>query len=278
MTLYAKWTAKPYDVTLNLNYDGAAEPTKITVTYDGTYSALTTPERAGYDFLGWFTAKTDGEQVTADSKVSITAPQTLYAHWTEGETTYTVKHYQQNTEDIADNNYTEFESETLSGITGQQTKAVAKTYTGFASAKAFEQLPIAPDSSTVISIYYDRLTYTVTWMNGDTKLKDETLRYGAMPNYKDEAPTKEGTGHTYTFTGWSPAPSEVTGNVTYTAQFSDSLNTYNITYNLNDGTNAPGNPEPLHLRYGGNARGSDPHRLYLRRLVRERRLHRRQGN
>lgn len=55
-------------------------------------------------------------------------------------------------------------------------------------------------------------------MNGDTKLKDETLRYGAMPNYKDEAPTKEGTGHTYTFTGWSPAPSEVTGNVTYTAQ------------------------------------------------------------
>lgn len=242
MTLYAKWTAKPYDVTLNLNYDGAAEPTKITVTYDGTYSALTTPERAGYDFLGWFTAKTDGEQVTADSKVSITAPQTLYAHWTEGETTYTVKHYQQNTEDIADNNYTEFESETLSGITGQQTKAVAKTYTGFASAKAFEQLPIAPDSSTVISIYYDRLTYTVTWMNGDTKLKDETLRYGAMPNYKDEAPTKEGTGHTYTFTGWSPAPSEVTGNVTYTAQFSDSLNTYNITYNLNDGTNAPGNP------------------------------------
>ena len=242
MTLYAKWTANTYEVTLNLNYDGAAEATKITVTYDGTYSALKTPERAGYDFLGWFTAKTDGEQVTADSKVSITAPQTLYAHWKEGAATYTVKHYQQNTEDITDNNYTEFESETLSGITGQQTKAAAKTYTGFASAKAFEQLPIKADSSTVISIYYDRLTYTVTWMNGNTKLKDETLRYGAMPNYKGDTPTMKGTGHTYTFTGWSPKPSEVTGNVTYTAQFSDSLNTYNITYKLNDGTNAPGNP------------------------------------
>lgn len=238
----AKWTANTYDVTLDLNYGGAAEPTKITVTYDGTYSALTTPERAGYDFLGWYTAQTDGEQITADSKVSITAPQTLYAHWTEGETTYTVKHYQQNTEDIADNKYTEFESETLSGITGQQTKAVAKTYTGFASAKAFEQQPIKADSSTVISIYYDRLTYTVTWMNGDTKLQDETLRYGAMPNYKGDTPTKKDTGHTYAFTGWSPKPSEVTGNVTYTAQFSDSLNTYNITYNLNNGTNAPGNP------------------------------------
>ena len=242
MTLYAKWTANTYNVTLNLNYVDAAEPTKITVTYDGTYSALTTPERAGYDFLGWFTAQTDGEQVTADTKVSITAPQTLYAHWKEGAATYTVKHYQQNTEDITDNHYTEFESETLSGITGQQTKAAAKTYTGFDAAKAFEQQPIKADSSTVISIYYDRLTYTVTWMNGDTKLKDETLRYGAMPNYKDATPTKAGTGHTYTFTGWSPELSEVTGNVTYTAQFSDSLNTYNITYNLNNGTNASGNP------------------------------------
>lgn len=242
MTLYAKWTANTYDVTLNLNYVDAAEPTKITVTYDGTYSTLTTPERAGYDFLGWYTAQTDGEQVTADTKVSITAPQTLYAHWKEGAATYTVKHYQQNTENITDNKYTEFESETLSGITGQPTEAAAKTYTGFAPAKEFKQSAIAPDSSTVISIYYDRLTYTVTWMNGDTKLKDETLRYGAMPNYKDKAPTKEGTGHTYTFTGWSPEPSEVTGNVTYTAQFSDSLNTYNITYNLNNGTNASGNP------------------------------------
>lgn len=242
MTLYAKWTANTYDVTLNLNYDGAAEPTKITVTYDGTYSALTTPERAGYDFLGWFTAQTDGEQVTADSKVSITEPQTLYAHWKEGAATYTVKHYQQNTEDMTDNNYKEFESETLTGITGQLTKAAAKTYTGFAPAKEFKQSAIAPDSSTVISIYYDRLTYTVTWMNGNTKLKDEKFRYGAMPNYKGDTPTKKDTGHTYTFTGWSPKPSEVTGNVTYTAQFSDSLNTYNITYNLNNGTNAPGNP------------------------------------
>lgn len=242
MTLYAKWTANTYDVTLDLNYDGAAKPENVTVTYDGTYSALTTPERVGYDFLGWFTAQTDGEQVTADSKVSITAPQTLYAHWKEGAATYTVKHYQQNTEGMTDNNYKEFESETLSGITGQQTKAVAKTYTGFDAAKAFEQQPIKADSSTVISIYYDRLTYTVTWMNGDTKLKDETLRYGAMPNYSGDTPTKAGTGHTYTFTGWSPELSEVTGNVTYTAQFSDSLNTYNITYNLNNGTNASGNP------------------------------------
>lgn len=258
MTLYAKWTANTYDVTLNLNYDGAAEATKITVTYDGTYSALTTPERAGYDFLGWFTAKTDGEQVTADSKVSITAPQTLYAHWQEGAATYTVKHYQQNTEDMTDNNYKEFESETLTGITGQQTKAAAKTYIGFASAKAFDQLPIKADSSTVISIYYDRLTYTVTWMNGDTKLNDETLRYGAMPYYKGDTPTKEGTGHTYTFTGWSPELSEVTENVTYTAQFSDSLNTYNITYNLNDGTNASGNPS--RYTYGTAVTLADPTR------------------
>lgn len=238
VTLYAKWTAKTYQVTLDAN-GGKAASDSMTVTYDSTYAGLPTPERAGYDFLGWFTAQTDGEQVTADSKVSITAPQTLYAHWIEGMATYTVKHYQQNTEG---DNYTEFESETLSGTTGQQTKAEAKTYPGFTAAKAFTQSTIAADSSTVIEIKYDRETHTVTWKNGDTELKTETLRYGATPKYSGETPTKEGTGHTYTFTGWSPEPSAVTGDVTYTAQFSDSLNTYNIIYELNGGTNASDNP------------------------------------
>ena len=51
------------------------------VTYDATYGTLPTPTRAGYTFQGWFTDKTAGTRVTKTSKVSITANQTLYAHW-----------------------------------------------------------------------------------------------------------------------------------------------------------------------------------------------------
>ena len=51
------------------------------VSYDDTYATLPTPTRAGYEFLGWFTAETNGEQITDTSKVTITSDQTLYAHW-----------------------------------------------------------------------------------------------------------------------------------------------------------------------------------------------------
>ena len=59
-------------------------------------------------------------------------------------------------------------------------------------------------------------SYTVTWMNLDgTVLATETYEYGQTPEYKGEAPTFEGS----TFLGWSPAVEEVTGDVTYTAQY-----------------------------------------------------------
>ena len=43
-----------------------------------------------YSFLGWFTAVSDGTQITASSKVSITGNHTLYAHWSSSAVTYRV--------------------------------------------------------------------------------------------------------------------------------------------------------------------------------------------
>ena len=89
-TLYAHWTAiKTYTVTLNanggtvLNTSGySVSSTSKTVTKGGTYGALPTPTRKGYIFNGWYTAKSGGTKITASTTVSLTANQTLYAHWT----------------------------------------------------------------------------------------------------------------------------------------------------------------------------------------------------
>ena len=54
-----------------------------TVTYDSTYGELPTPTRSNYVFTGWFTASSGGTQVTADTQVTITSNQTLYAQWTQ---------------------------------------------------------------------------------------------------------------------------------------------------------------------------------------------------
>lgn len=256
MTLYAKWTANTYTVTFDAKGGVLTDVEgSKTVTYGAAYGDLPAPTRAGYDFAGWFTAEDEsGTQVTAETMVSMTAAHTLYALWKEGEADYTVRHLWQNTED---DGYTQHETETKSGTTGQQTAAEAKSYTGF-TAQSVTQAEIKADGSTTIEIKYDRTRHTVTWKNGSDVLRTDTnVKYGAKPVYSGEPPAKTATGHTFVFTGWNTAENgsgtaltsstTVTEDVTYYAQFSDSANTYQITYeNVADAAN----PNPFFYTYG----------------------------
>lgn len=81
VTLYAQWTVNTYVVTFDAQ-GGSVTPASKSVTYGQPYGSLPVPVRAGYRFDGWFTAATGGTQVTAETVVTVTAAQTLYAHWT----------------------------------------------------------------------------------------------------------------------------------------------------------------------------------------------------
>lgn len=81
ITYYAVWKANSYTVTFNSN--GGTSVSSKKVTYNSTYGSLGTPSKTGYTFLGWYTALSGGSQVTTSTKVTITANQTLYAHWTQ---------------------------------------------------------------------------------------------------------------------------------------------------------------------------------------------------
>ena len=83
-TLYAHWSEAKYNITLDPNGGNLANATKE-VTYNSPYGELPTPNRAGYDFDGWFTEKDGGTKIEASTVVTAVEPHTLYAHWTAHE-------------------------------------------------------------------------------------------------------------------------------------------------------------------------------------------------
>ena len=91
-TLYARWTGKIYKVTLDKN-GGTGGSDSANATYGKDMPAITVPSWAGYNFAGYYDAKTGGNQYYNASGASVrswdkAAATTLYAHWT-GKT-YTV--------------------------------------------------------------------------------------------------------------------------------------------------------------------------------------------
>lgn len=77
--------------------DGEEKPLTMTVTFGETYDGLPELSNPWAVFEGWFSSRTGGQQVTAETKVTHLGDHVLYAHWspiggpapdpeTEGET------------------------------------------------------------------------------------------------------------------------------------------------------------------------------------------------
>lgn len=80
-TLYAHWTrAKTYMVTFDAN-GGMVHLDRKVVPSGVLYRDLPTPTKNNSHFQGWYTKKTGGTKVTANSRTNLTADQTLYARW-----------------------------------------------------------------------------------------------------------------------------------------------------------------------------------------------------
>lgn len=79
-TLYARWSANTYKVTLNAN-GGSCSTASKDVTYDSTYGTLPTPTRNGYTFKGWYKSIGGGKLEIVTSSTIVRGDITLYAQW-----------------------------------------------------------------------------------------------------------------------------------------------------------------------------------------------------
>ena len=98
------------------------------------------------------------------------------------------------------------------------------TYTDCSQSGKYIYLTSTDTQGTIVT----KKPCTVTWKNGDDVLKTEAVAEGSTLSYDGATPTKpDDENNTYTFAGWNDGTStyapdalpEVTGDVTYTAQF-----------------------------------------------------------
>lgn len=267
--LYAHWDHKHVNVAFNVN-GGSSTHEKKLVECEAPYGELPVPERYGYDFDGWYSAKTGGFPIKEDSIVQEITSHTLYAHWTPkagikvsfDPTTGTGV-----TEDI----YVIYNSEYSKGgafpVVTRDSYDFAGWYTAEVGGKQ-----VTPD--TLVSVEEDHTLYarwrgrgyTVTFETGETAGKRETKTvyfddfYGTMPT-----PGKYGCK----FEGWYTEEVEgekiepttrvtLTDNQKLYAHWSNKI--CEITYELDGGENSPLNPV-TYVKSTNTIKLYDPYKL-----------------
>ena len=254
VTYYAQFTqqVRSYSVTF-YSEDGSRVLDTVTVEYgsNAEYSKSTPvknpTEAYTYVFEKWVT--TQGGTVT-DNLTHITGDRAVYASFKAYIRKVTVYIVSNNPDygavSISEVDNVPYGSEivaqgntiTINGqtITAQTNTATAKYTYQFVDWTADSTV----GHDTIIMANFKRSVnqYTITWMNGDEVLEvDEHMDFGTVPVYNGPLPTKMADAeHSYTFSGWSPAVSAVTGDMVYTAQFSTTDNTYTVTFYDEDGT------------------------------------------
>lgn len=248
-TATANWTAKTYTVTYDVNGGNALSTTTKTVTYDSTYGTLATPTRTGYTFDGWYTAASGGTKITSSTKVSITAAQTLYAHWTANTYTVTFNANGGGTPNPASKSVT-YDSTYGTLATISRTNY---TFDGWYTAasggtKITSSTKVSITTNQTLYAHWTLNTFTVTFNANGGNTPNPTSKSVTQGSTYGTLATCTRTG--YTLKGWYTAASggtkvtssttvNLTANQTLYAQWT--ANTYTVAYNANGGTGTMSN-------------------------------------
>ena len=242
--LVAHWKPIVYTITYELNggawADGYTARMEYTILDTVFLPDADEAVRAGYGIKGWTLSENADEEMHV-LEASTTGDKTLWAQWLPGAAIYTVRHHLQNLDD--ESAYTMQQEEQRSGISGSETEAQERNFAGFHLSEAgITQKAIEGDGSTVVDLYYNRNSYTVTFSDGANGEEiavpePQTVPYGGQAS-ADFAPERKG----YIFEGWFNGGIEydfdtaVTSGITLTARWEAIFYTVSVTDGIAHGS------------------------------------------
>ncbi|HJJ05627.1 MAG TPA: InlB B-repeat-containing protein [Clostridiaceae bacterium] len=266
---YSK-TAITYNITYDLNggelEGGKTNPSTYTVESENI--TLNNPVKPGYTFIGWTGSNGDVAQTLVTIVKGSTGNKEYVANFKANEATYKVEYYKEG----LDGTYVKDEEATqnIGSTVNAEVTAIAKTFKGFTydenNVNNVKTGTVPAEGELVLKLYYKRNSYILT-LNKNENIKEVSLSEenkgdSVYESYKYEqeinisATIKEQEGYKFAWSKWTTSNASLlseqtnkdtkitmpAGNVTLTANANKTLLTYNITYNLNEGTNNSQNP------------------------------------
>ncbi len=178
-----------------------------------------------YTFAGWTPAIA---KVTDDAIYTATYKETVNE--------YTIKFVNEDGTVLQSSKVAYGELPSYTGETPTKASTAQYTYT---FAGWTPEIAIVTGDATYKATYTATVNkYTIKFVDEDgTELQTGKVAYGELPSYTGATPTKKAVAqYTYTFAGWTPEIAKVTGDATYTATYTRTVNEYTVTFVNYDGT------------------------------------------
>ncbi len=228
LTLYAQWKIKTYTITWTDDAGNVIGTTTVNhgdIPGHGSVEKEATPEYT-YTFAGW-----------TPTPNPATGDATYRATFHAEKRSYTIT-WKDDAGEVINSTTVEYGD---TPTHDEPTKAATPEYTYTFAGWTPEVEAVTGDATYQATFTGEKNSYAVIFKNYDgTELQKTTLEYGTQITYTGEVPTKPETAqYAYTFSGWDPAlaaDATVTGEATYTAQFSETVREYTIRFVDEDGT------------------------------------------
>lgn len=214
-------TSTNHTLSFNLNWwTGNIQSQEIN---DGlTWERPTDPTRTGYTFSWWYL-----NDVLYDFSQPVNTDTELTAKWTAKKYIITWM----NGDELI---YTWlYEYDTTPTYTWTNPSKTGTTQTGYTFTWWIPEISTVTWNATYTAKFEETLKkYHIIWQYESWDIISSwDVDYGQIPNYTWTEPTSwSDIKYTYSFTWWTPEPSEVTWNATYTAKFDKKLRPYKITW------------------------------------------------